>query len=237
MRKLVFLVLLVSLVVSLAACDRDPNKRYDEAHLNEVYAMLRDANVGITSFVYDGSFTDYLAFEAQGSGVLFKESNGYVYALTNYHVVNPRHYDYAEYYIQLSSTENPLSGQLIAFDKDLDLAVLRFEVSEANYSLVNVSLRAEDPLQQGEFVLSFGRPEDTSYYQGEYLGMVSIDEVNFNVVHHTANVVSGFSGGALTDIHGNLIGINTWSGANNAGLAVSINEIYSFLVYNNLLPE
>ncbi len=237
MRKLVFLVLMVSLVVSLAACDRDPNKRYDEAHLNEVYTMLRNANVGITSFVYDGSFTDYLAFEAQGSGVLFMESDGFVYALTNYHVVNPRQYNHAEYYIQLSNTDTKILGHLVAFDETLDLAVLRFEVLDASYALVNISTRVEDPLQQGEFVLAFGMPDDTNYHQGEYLGMVSIDEVNFNVVHHTANVVSGFSGGALTDIHGNLIGINTWTGGNNAGLAVSIKEIYTFLSHNNLLPE
>ena len=236
MRKLLFFGLFISLVVSLAACNDPSERTLNDAELREIYASLRDTNVGITSLVYDGTFSDYLAFEAQGSGVLYKESDGYLYALTNYHVVNPRHYNHAEYYIQLLHQDNLVLGELVAFDETLDLAVLRFKVDHTNYSLVNISTRVEDVLQEGEFVLAFGKPDDTEYFHGEYLGMVSIDAVNFDVVHHSANVISGFSGGALTDIHGNLIGINTWSSSNNEGLAVSIYHIYDFLAANDLLP-
>ncbi len=236
MRKLLFFGLFISLVVSLAACNFQTEETLNEAELRAIHAMLQEANVGITAFVYDGTFTDYLAFEAQGSGVLYKEDGGYLYALTNYHVVNPRHFNHAEYYVQMRHQDEPILGELVAFDADLDLAVIRFKVDHNYYHLVNISTRVEDVLQVGEFVLSFGKPDDAEYFQGEYLGMVSIDAVNFDVVHHSTNVVSGHSGGALTDIHGNLVGINTWSSADNEGLAVSIHLIYDFLASNDLLP-
>ena len=240
MRKLLVVFVCVMLALSLAACQSTEEETpLSESYIAEIHANLRQSSVGITTFVYDQNFSSHLAFEAFGAGVIYRESESYLYVLTNYHVVDSRTYDYAEYYVQLHNQETLQVGELIAYDPELDLAVLRFLKPSDDYQLISISTRIETSLQEGEFVLAFGKPQDNNVYQGEYIGMVSIDEVDFNVLHHSANVFSGLSGSALTDIHGNLIGINTWmtDSSQGTGLAVSIYEIYTFLENNHLLPE
>ena len=240
MRKLLVAFIFIMLVLSLAACNRTEEETpLSESYIAEIHANLRQSSVGITTFVYDQNFSSHLAFEAFGAGVIYRESESYLYVLTNFHVVDSRTYDYAEYHVQLYNQESTQLGELVAYDSDLDLAVLRFLKPSDNYYLISLSTRVETALQEGEFVLAFGKPQDNNVYQGEYIGMVSIDEVDFNVLYHSANVFSGLSGSALTDIHGNLIGINTWmtDSSQGTGLAVSIYEIYGFLESHQLLPE
>ncbi|MCK7488389.1 MAG: serine protease [Bacillus subtilis] len=67
--------------------------------------------------------------------------------------------------------------------------------------------------------------------------MTLIENVDFKVIYHTATIHEGSSGGALLDVDGNLLGINTWGSQNSDedSFAVPVHIIYMFLVNHDLL--
>jgi len=119
-------------------------------------------------------------------------------------VVNPRDYDRASYQLTPSSEETPIEGELYVFDETKDLAVLKFPKSELLLKVLDLSTRLNQPLIPGEFLLAVGNPSaiNSIVTYGEYLDLVTIRDVDFEVIMHSALIFPGNSGGALTDIDG-----------------------------------
>ena len=100
----------------------------------------------------------------------------------------------------------------------------------------------ENPeMENAEMVLAVGNPSAVNSIVtfGQYLGMVETDDVDFDVIYHSALIYPGNSGGALTDVEGRLIGINTWGveGEAERSLAVPLEEILAFLSENGFHEE
>jgi serine protease DegQ len=151
-------------------------------------------------------FGDRLPPEEQvsslGSGVIVS-SEGYI--ITNFHVVQGA--DQIE--VGLADGRK-VAARIVGTDPETDLAVVR--IAERNLPVM--VLGEPDEARVGDVVLAIGNP----FGVGQTVTMGIISAVGRNNLHinHFENFIQtdaainfGNSGGALVDIHGNLLGINS----------------------------
>ena len=155
-----------------------------------------------------------------GSGVIFKSETlavGYkYYVLTNFHVISYNDRVNQTINIFLGEYNETIQASCVDYDSKNDSAIISFT---SNRLLTTATFADSTKLEKSRFVIAVGNPYDLkTYYKSSTVGYVShpnrecLDEnnvVNF-YIQHTAPINSGNSGGGLFDIHGNLIGINTW---------------------------
>jgi Do/DeqQ family serine protease len=159
---------------------------------------------------------------AAGSGVIIDGGQGLV--ITNNHVID--HAD--EITVQLADGRE-LAAKLVGGDPDTDIAVIKVPAE----NLTTIALGNSDQIEVGDFVLAIGNP----FLIGRTVtsGIVSgLNRTNLgleqyeNFIQTDAAIYPGNSGGALVNLRGELIGINTaFAGATNSspgmGFAIPIN--------------
>ena len=159
-----------------------------------------------------------------GSGVIVS-SDGYI--ITNNHVIE----NATE--IEITTNDNKsYDAELIGTDKNSDIAVLKIN-GESRFPYIRFA--DSDQTKIGEWVLAVGNPFNlTSTVTAGIISAKSrdlndYDSKNQSFIQTDAAVNSGNSGGALVNINGDLIGINTAIQSTNAGFIG-----YSFAVPSNI---
>lgn len=145
-----------------------------------------------------------------GSGVIVSASG---YILTNNHVVESADE------IEVALTDGrKASAKIIGTDPETDLAVIKIDLG----NLPVATLGNSDQAQVGDVVLAIGNPYGVG--QTVTMGIVSaVGRTNLgdngfqSFIQTDAAVNPGNSGGALIDVHGNLLGINTAIYSQNGG--------------------
>ena len=144
--------------------------------------------------------------EAAGSGVIISD-DGYI--VTNYHVVEGA----TEIEVTLDDNRK-FDAKLIGEDPTTDLALLKID----DTNLLFIKYGDSDNVQVGEWVLAVGNPFELN--STVTAGIVSAKARNINIlrsreygiesfIQTDAVVNPGNSGGALVNLRGELIGINT----------------------------
>lgn len=143
-------------------------------------------------------------FEGLGSGVIIDAIKGYV--LTNNHVVS----DAQKISIQLNDGRE-FDAKLIGSDDQSDIALL--QIQKASH-LTQIAIADSDKLRVGDFAVAVGNPFGLG--QTVTSGIVSAlgrSGLNLegleNFIQTDASINRGNSGGALLNLNGELIGINT----------------------------
>ena len=160
-------------------------------------------------------------FKGLGSGVIINAMKGYV--LTNNHVVN----DADKITVQLQDGRE-FNAKLIGRDEQSDIALIQIEKPNG---LIEIKLADSDKLRVGDFTVAIGNPFGLG--QTVTSGIVSAlgrstgsDSGSYeNYIQTDAAVNRGNSGGALVNLNGELIGINTAivsPSGGNAGIAFAI---------------
>jgi serine protease DegQ len=147
------------------------------------------------------------AFRSGGSGVIVDAEKGII--LTNHHVIiDAKH-------IELSLSDGRTAqARLIGKDVATDVAVLQTDIRD----LVAVPYGDSDQLRIGDFICAVGSPFglEGSASQGIVSALMRTD-VGYGIfedfIQIDAAVNPGNSGGALVDLEGRLIGINTATGS------------------------
>lgn len=154
-----------------------------------------------------------------GSGVIIDAQRGYV--ITNHHVVEHA----ANIMVQLSDGRS-VEAELLGSDAGTDIALLQIVAD----SLVDIEFADITTVQVGDYVVAIGNPYGIG--QTVTAGIVSaLGRAGLNRDHYEdfiqtdAAINVGNSGGALVDMEGRLIGINTAilsgnGGSNGIGFAV-----------------
>ena len=137
-----------------------------------------------------------------GSGVIM-DSAGYL--LTNYHVVQD-----ADLITVLLQNGQNFSAELIGFDNETDLAVLKVETN----NLPVIPQRANLQSLAGDVVLAIGNPFNLgqTVTQGviSATGRSGLSVINYlELLQMDAAINDGNSGGALINTNGELVGINS----------------------------
>lgn len=144
-----------------------------------------------------------------GSGVIIA-SNGYI--ITNNHVI-----DKADKIEVVLDDKRKYEAKLVGTDPTTDIALLKVEAD----GLPTVRYGNSDDLQVGEWVLAVGNPMNLT--STVTAGIVSAKGRNINILRTSARqdmsiesfiqtdaaVNPGNSGGALVNLNGDLVGINT----------------------------
>lgn len=172
-----------------------------------------------------------------GSGVIVSADGS---VLTNHHVV-----DGAEKITVLTSDNKSYTAKIVGTDKPSDLAVLKIEAQ----GLPFLSLGNSDSVRVGDIVLAIGNPLGIG--QTVTAGIISakgrrtgLSDGNYEDFLQTdAPINRGNSGGALVNLNGELIGINSQilspggAGGGNIGIGFSIPSNMAKTVLEQLLKD
>ena len=136
---------------------------------------------------------------ATGSGIMISQ-NGYI--LTNYHVITDGDF----YSIQIEEDEKMYqTDEVVKYHSVFDLAILRI-----NRKLNPIPIyKGSQKLVRGQKVVAIGSPLGlfNSVSDGIISGFRNIDGVD--MIQFTAPTSHGSSGGAVLNMHGEVIGIST----------------------------
>ncbi|EHD23444.1 MULTISPECIES: serine endoprotease DegQ [Brenneria] len=159
-------------------------------------------------------------FEGLGSGVIIDAAKGYV--LTNNHVIN----NADKIRVQLNDGRE-YEAKLIGRDEQSDIALLQLNDAK---NLVEIKMADSDQLRVGDFAVAVGNPFGLG--QTATSGIISAlgrSGLNLegleNFIQTDASINRGNSGGALVNLNGELIGINTAilaPGGGNIGIGFAI---------------
>ena len=143
-------------------------------------------------------------FEGLGSGVIIDAAKGYV--LTNNHVINQAQ----KISVQLNDGRE-FDAKLIGGDDQSDIALLQLQNAT---NLTQIKVADSDMLRVGDFAIAVGNPFGLG--QTATSGIISAlgrSGLNLegleNFIQTDASINRGNSGGALLNLNGELIGINT----------------------------
>lgn len=157
-----------------------------------------------------------------GSGVIISP-DGYI--ITNNHVI-----DGAQSIEVTTNNNKTFEAELIGTDPATDIALLKIDTNE---TLTYTTFGDSDTAKVGEWVLAVGNPFNlTSTVTAGIISAKSRDLSGRNTqsfIQTDAAVNPGNSGGALVNIHGDLIGINT-AISSQTGSYIG----YSFAVPSNI---
>lgn len=225
-KKLTRIILLLCLFCTLTSCK--------QTFTNEVVTKKVDYEDNITVYDLEDALTlavekcdeTVIGVEAKGmlttsfgSGVIIKCVNvgdGYTYyVVTNFHVISNQNRPHNNIVVYLGKYNEEVKATTVEYNANVDVAIICFK---SNRLLPVATIGDSANLKKGRFVIAVGNPYDLkTYYNTVTIGNVSDASrkiqkdgtINY-YIQHTAPINSGNSGGGLFDIHGDLVGINTW---------------------------
>ncbi|MBQ7118554.1 MAG: trypsin-like peptidase domain-containing protein [Clostridia bacterium] len=165
-----------------------------------VAEKARPGVVGVMTYVQG-------QLEGEGSGVLWKEENGFTYVITCAHVINKKGLTYG---IMLEDGKT-YEAEMVAADTRTDIGVLKVEATGLPLSEIGNSAT----LKIGEPIYAIGNPGGSAFFGSVTDGIISsIDRsisstYTMTVIQHSAAINPGNSGGALVNTSGQVVGINS----------------------------
>ena len=164
-----------------------------------------------------------------GSGVLVARDGETVYVLTNNHVAGE-----ADEIEVVLNDDRTFKAELVGSDDMMDLALVSFQTTE---EVPLAHLGNSDSMEVGDWVFAMGNP--LGFHSTVTAGIVSakgrspqpgtgISGIT-SYIQTDAAINQGNSGGALVNMEGEVVGINTWIASGNGGsiglgFAIPIND-------------
>jgi serine protease Do len=208
--------------------ETDPYER-----LIQAAAKVRPAVVSIAN--YKDLKTDELDLDESGlgSGVIFKKDDGLAYVITNNHVISE-----ADELEVMTINGDLIKATVIGTDPVNDIAVLSIDAKKIG---AIAEIGDSSKLRLGETVIAIGNPlglgdtltsgivSHTNRVVPVSLNKDGIYDWEQEVIQTDAAINEGNSGGALVNLNGELIGINTMkisdTGVEGLGFAIPIKQV------------
>ena len=168
-------------------------------------------------------------FQAVGSGIVYDAAKGYV--ITNAHVV-----EHADSVMVTLADRRQFKAKLVGADRETDVAVLKIDADK----LTTLPLGDASTLQVGDYVVAIGNPfgvgQTATFGIVSALGRSGLGIEGYeDFIQTDASINPGSSGGALLNLNGELIGMNTalisQSGGNvGVNFTIPINMVKSVVL-------
>ena len=200
------------------------NKSIDAVVHVKNTSIVKDSDSWALQFFYGD---DSRKKVGTGSGVIISP-DGYI--ITNYHVI-----ENSTEVIVTTNDNREYEAEIIGFDEVNDIAVLKID-SDSN--LDYIFFGDSDSTLIGEWVLAVGNPYNLNstvtagIISSKSRDLNEFDQKNQSFIQTDAAVNFGNSGGALVNIQGELIGINTLIQSMTGGYVG-----YSFAVPSNTVRK
>jgi uncharacterized membrane protein YfcA len=196
--------------------------------INHAVSEIRPGIVSVNALKQKGK--GEIWYQSLGSGILI-DARGYI--LTNFHVIEKSTRIHVRFW---RSTNNNFPASIVDQNKDFDLAILKVNSME-QFEPARIS--NSDTIEVGDWILSIGNP--FGFHHTVTLGIISdlhrelqIGNMMYHDMIQTDTVINqGNSGGPITDINGNVVGVGTAiyapSGTySGLGFAIPINRAKHF---------
>lgn len=177
-----------------------------------------------------------------GSGFIYGQNENKIYIISAYHVIN----DEPAINIILANNQR-YAANLEGYDIYLDLALLSID---KNVEVIDVKQGDATLLKDGEFVYMLGTPSNIELSNSVSLGLVSsslrtitssikvdnkVHDYYLDDIQLSANVTNGYSGCAVYNSAGEVVGVLTMESKNHEIFATPINEVNKFV--ENVLAD
>ena len=207
---------------------QQPTQISDTEDIEAILLATKDKLIDANVFIQ----VNYDAGVEIGSGTIIDQDDSFYYAITNYHVIDGNNNVIDSE--QLITSDGVASDFEIMFqDTTKDLAYIR--LSKDNREVITPLVIDSEDIPLGEMVVSIGNPfgniASVDYGMANRITYLQELEISHTVIEHDSTLANGSSGGALTNIYGHLIGINTWE-LNHQYYAIPISVINTFLEEN-----
>lgn len=190
------------------------------------------------SIVTISSSEDKIYTDANNTSGLIVRSDGYI--ITSYNSIKA----YNKLFVRRTGfASKPIEGKLIGIDEVTDLAIIKIE----DDGLPVAKLGESDNVKAGDYVIALGNAAGNDFVGFVTAGVVtasnkkikvgkeqSADKKTFNVIQTAALVNYENNGGALINIYGEVIGINSSYITNQysydgLGMAIGISDVSKIL--------
>lgn len=216
------------------------------ATATSAYNKVSDAVVSVLNFTKSsqGSYQE----SSEGSGVIYKKTDGSAFIVTNNHVINGA----AKIQVMLHSGKK-VTATLVGKDAMTDLAVLKIDGTDVT---TTAQFGDSSKITVGENVLAIGSPLGSEYASSVTQGIISakkrlVEATSENgqnyggstVIQTDAAINPGNSGGPLINFAGQVIGINSMklstssSGTSVEGMGFAIPSDQVVDIVNKLVKD
>lgn len=179
----------------------------------KIIKEVQDSVVSINVSSSEQFFNRKVELASAGSGIIFKEDEDKIYIVTNNHVINGADS------VNISIDDDiQVKANFVGKDPDADIAVI--SVSKKDMKKLGITsykiakFGNSDSMEVGETVIAMGNALGRG--KSATLGIISvksknikIDNNTFKMIQTDAAINEGNSGGALININGEVIGINS----------------------------
>lgn len=177
-----------------------PRPATEEMTAKEVFRRYSPSIVGVVCLTDQG--------QSSGSGIVLRQ-DGYI--ITNSHVLNDSKTNRLLQVILHDGTK--YNATVVGFDKTTDLAVLKVDAKGLPAAVFGNS----DSMEVGDWVVAIGNPGGMNFANSLTRGAISglnrsvgySEAGNMTYIQTDAAISPGASGGALLNLHGQVIGVNT----------------------------
>ena len=206
---------------------------------NAVVSVINKRSTSRNSLSGTQQSSGELATASEGSGVIYKNADGYAYIVTNYHVIaNSQELEV------LLADGTRAKAEIVGSDQWTDLAVIR--IANTNVSTVAEFANSDD-VQVGQTAIAIGSPLGSEFATSVTQGIVSAtnrsvatdvdgdgqEDWVVTAIQTDAAINPGNSGGALINSAGQVIRINSMkiskSSVEGMGFAIPSNEVVSII--------
>jgi Do/DeqQ family serine protease len=178
----------------------------------------------------DNSNPDQQPFtqSALGSGIIVRQDGKTVYVLTNNHVAGN-----ASDITVVTHDEKEYKAAIVGSDSRRDIALIKFQTDSQDISVA--TLGDSSGVRVGDWAIAIGSP--LGFVSSVTAGIVSAvnrsggPDGNINdFIQTDASINKGNSGGALVNIRGEVVGMNTWIASTSGdssglGFAIPVNNV------------
>lgn len=202
----------------------------EEMSATEIYAAYVNSTVGIKTETTTNYFGHTTTSATAGSGFILT-ADGYI--VTNYHVIENAQK------IQVTTYDNTsYNALLVGYDESNDIAVLKIEAE----NLTPVVIGDSSNMNVGDDVVAIGNPlgELTFSLTGGKVSalnreVTTSDGVTMELIQTDCAINSGNSGGALFNMHGEVIGITNAKYSTSSSSEASIDNIGFAIPISNVI--
>lgn len=202
----------------------------EEMSATEIYATYVNSTVGIKTETTTNYFGHTTTSATAGSGFILT-ADGYI--VTNYHVIENAQK------IQVTTYDNTsYNALLVGYDESNDIAVLKIEAE----NLTPVVIGDSSNMNVGDDVVAIGNPlgELTFSLTGGKVSalnreVTTSDGVTMELIQTDCAINSGNSGGALFNMHGEVIGITNAKYSTSSSSEASIDNIGFAIPISNVI--